>query len=204
MHPPFLIGESFKFGWHKVRQHSALVFQVVLTLFACQVAIEIVQKVLAGRPLGVLAVIALCVVMAFLGTGATLITLKLARGQHASYADLLPPVALVWRFVCAAILSGLIVLAGLLLIVPGVYLLLRYGMVRFVVLDGAGVTESLGKSAALTRGVKWRLLGFFAAVVALNILGVFLFYVGLLITVPVSMIAYAHVYEKLKARHHHA
>jgi uncharacterized membrane protein len=87
-----------------------------------------------------------------------------------------------------------------LLIIPGIYLALRYGMVRFAVIDGASVTDSLRKSAELTQGVKWHLLWFILSIIAINIVGAILFLVPLLVTVPVTMIAYAHVYQKLQGR----
>ncbi len=57
----------------------------------------------------------------------------------------------------------------------------------------------------MTVGVKWHLLGFLLIVALLNLLGAIVFLVGLLVTVPVTMIAYAHIYQKLQAHHraHH-
>jgi hypothetical protein len=201
MHPPFLIEESLRFGWHKTRAHSALLFQAMLVLFAVQVASSIVQKVLANTLQGALAMVALAVLSIVLGAGFTLIALKLAKGEHASLADLVPRARLVWHYFCASVFAGVIIVGGLiLLIIPGIYLLLRFLMVRFAVLDGAGITESLKKSSALTHGVKWHLLAFLLVLVLLNILGAALLLVGLLVSVPVTAIAFAHVYLKLKSR----
>ena len=203
----FSIEESLKFGWSKTKAHSSLLFQVMLTLFALQVVSSIVTKVLGHSMQGVAASIVLAVVTLFVGVGFTIITLKIARGEHASYADIMPHLSLVWRYLVANLLSGLFVAIGfILLIIPGVYLMLRYAMVRYAILDGAGITDSLSKSAHMTDGVKWKLLGFFAVLILINIVGAILLLVGLLVTVPVTMIAYAHVYQKLHAHHatHHA
>lgn len=200
-HPPFAIGESIKFGWHKTRTHSGVLFQGMLALFALQVMSSIVDKVLKDTVEGFLAMLALTVVSVIVGAGFTVITLKLAKGEHASYKDLVPQGALVWHYFCASVLAGLLCVLGLLaLIVPGVYLLLRFSMVRFAILEGSGITQSLKKSSELTVGVKWRLLGFFLALIGLNVLGALALLIGLLITVPVSAIAYAHVYLALKHR----
>ena len=197
----FLIGESLRFGWHKTRAHSRVLFQAMLILFAVQVASSIVEKVLADTVQGTLALIALGVVGIVLGTGFTLITLKLAKGEHASLKDLLPRARLVWHYFCVSVVAGVIIVGGLiLLIIPGIYFLLRFSMARFAVLEGADIIESLKKSSRLTRGVKWPLLGFLLVLLALNIAGALLFMVGLLITIPVTTLAYAHVYLKLKSR----
>ncbi len=198
----FSIEESLKFGWHKTKAHSGLLFQVMLTLFALQVLSSLVTKVLGQSALGVAASILIALVDLFVGVGFTIITLKLAKGESASYSDVMPKLGLVWRYLVANILSGLLIVIGfILLIVPGIYLMLRYSMVRYSILDGAGITDSLRRSAHMTVGAKWHLLGFFIVLILLNILGAILLLVGLLVTIPVTMIAYAHVYQKLHARH---
>ncbi len=195
----FSIGEALRFGWDKTRAHSGLLFQAMVALFAVQVASSIVEEVLKYSVQGVLAMLALGIASVILGTGFTVITLKLAKGEHATYKDLIPPGTLVWTLFCASVLTGLMVVGGLiLLIIPGIYFLVRFSMVRFAVVEGAGIMESLTKSSEMTKGVKWRLLGFLLAMMGLNILGAIFFLVGLLVTVPVSAIAYAHVYLKLK------
>ena len=45
-------------------------------------------------------------------------------------------------------------------------------------------------------------LGFVIIIALLNIAGMLLLLVGLLVTIPVSMIAYAHVYVILHEHHH--
>ena len=188
-----------RFGWHTMRAHSALVFRVVLTLLALEVARAIVQKVLAGSALGLLASLVLFAATAVLGIGATRIALRLAQGHSAHYADIVPPMRLLWPYIAASLLAGLAVIGGLiLLILPGVFVAVRLSMVRFEVIDGAGIRESLNKSWALTEGHFWRLFLFMLALIVLNVLGALAFMVGLLISIPVTMLAYAHVYQKLK------
>lgn len=197
--PAFLIGESLAFGWRKTKAHSRLLFSVLLTLFAVRIAYAIVDKVLAYTPQGVAAEIVLTVAGVVFGIGFTNIVLKLAKGEGAAYGDIVPPLQLAWQFLAASILVGVIVVVGLiLLIVPGIYFLLRYSMVRFAALEGAGIRGSLRRSAQMTQNVKWRLLGFLLAIVGINILGALCFFVGLLVTVPMTMIAYARVYRKLQ------
>ena len=240
MKKTFSIKEPFVFGWQTMRAHSALVFKVALTMLALQVAFEIVMEVLVPSAIGMLAAIVLMVFLIVTGFGASIISLKLARGTVAHYKDLLPSVKFVVRYVLASILVGLMVLAPLLVagiivavvaVVFGVsfvggtvahayvsfwvlcvsislllamaltlsgYLLLRYSFVRFAVVDTTTVLGSLGESVRLVRGHTLEVFGFFIALLALNLLGMLLFLVGLLVTIPVTMIAYAHVYQKLK------
>ncbi len=239
----FSIKEAVVFGWHKVKTHSALVFGVVLTMFALEVASSVVQKSLEGTLLGAAASIVLAVAGVVLGAGMTLIFLKLAKGEHAEYRQILPDLKLVWKYFAASILSGLITVlplaAGALVslgflsitgsinfsegvpvaghetqfafallimlaaLACSVYAGVRYSMSRLAVLDGSEIIESLGRSTKLTYGAKWHLVLFMLALIALNVLGLIALVVGLLITVPISLIAYSHIYLKLKARHSH-
>jgi uncharacterized membrane protein len=238
----FSIKEAIVFGWHKVKEHSQLVFGVVLTMFALQVASSVVQKVLQNTLIGAAASVVLAVLGVVLGAGMTLIFLRLARGERAHYRDIVPAMRLVWRYFLASVASGVISflpimaggLAALILLVssgavnPGggfstamgvgagvalaalvmavavvctVYLALRYSFARLAALDGARVGDSLRQSSKLTHGVKWHLVLFVLALIAVNLLGLLVFIVGLLVSVPVSVFAFVHVYLKLKAHH---
>lgn len=239
----FSIKEAIVFGWHKVRAHSQLVFAVVLTMFALQIASSLVQKGLQGTALGAAASIVLAVLGIVLGAGMTLIFLRLAKGEHAHYRDIIPSAKLVWKYFCASLLTGIIsflpiaagALASLALLAStgsinfsegapvsgheasfavamlvmlvavcfAVYLAIRYSMARIAVLDGAAILQSLTRSAALTHNVKWHLVLFVLAIIGLNILGLIALLVGLLVTIPVSLLAFVHVYLKLKSHHGH-
>ncbi len=197
----FSIRESLRFGWNKTRQHNRILFAVLLVLFASRVAYAIVDKVLGHTLQGFAAGVVLTLVSFVLGIGFTLITLKIAKGESVSYSDFIPPFRTIGEFLCTSILTGLMIVGGLiLLIVPGIYLALRFSMTRFAVLEGGGILGSLRASTTLTQGIKWHLLKFFVVFLAINVLGMALFFVGLLVTLPVTMIAYAHVYQKLQQR----
>lgn len=199
----FSIKEAIRFGWHKTRDNSGVLFQALLVLFALQVVSAIVQRVLEHTVLGFIATIALTVVGVFVGTGLTVMSLKIARNEHTELRDIWPNGRLVWHYFLASCLAGIIILGGcILLIIPGIYFALRYAFVKYAVIDGASVTDSLGKSAVLTKDIKWKLLGFAIVLGLLNLLGFVVLVVGLLVSIPVSIIAVAHVYNTLKHHHH--
>lgn len=234
----FSIKESIIFGWSKLKERSGLIFGVILTMFALQVVSSIVQEALEGLPLGALLSIILAVVGVVLGAGATLIFLRIAKGEPARYRDVVPQARVVWRYFATNILTGVIALAplvaggivsftllalsgsinfseglpaegsapmlalaGLIMAVAfvgAVYLGVRYSMARLSAVDGANIFESLSNSAKLTRGVKGRLMLFALAIIGLNLIGLLALVVGLLVTIPVSMLAFTHIYLKRK------
>src|ERR1700690_4379925 len=119
MEHSFSIGESLRFGWRKTREHSGLLFQVLLTLFALQIAYQLVMRVLGGSLEGVLAIALLLIASIVAGTGLMVVMLKIARGQHATYRDIMPPAQVVIEYTLASLLSVLIICIGLvLLIIP--------------------------------------------------------------------------------------
>lgn len=86
----------------------------------------------------------------------------------------------------------------ILLIVPGCYVLARYGLFPFFILDkNLGPLESLKEAGDATEGIRWQMFLLFLACVGLNILGMIFFLIGLLITVPVTLLALAVVYRRL-------
>jgi uncharacterized membrane protein len=60
------------------------------------------------------------------------------------------------------------------------------------------VGDALRESSRMTLGRKWQLLGFLGLVVLINILGAILLLVGLLVSIPVTMLAFAHAYRTLE------
>lgn len=104
-----------------------------------------------------------------------------------------------WKFLVASILLALAVIVGLvLLIVPGVILGLMFMFATFVVIEREfGPIEALSESNRLTRGHKWPLFGFVLLLILINLLGLIAFVVGLLVSIPVSTLAFVHAYRVL-------
>lgn len=238
----FSIQESLRLGWRTTREHSALVFQIVLSIFGVQVAQQIVSKVLGATFIGSLATLVLFIVSIVVDVGAVVISLKLVRGQEASYADIVPSWRIIRRYVCVGLLLGCLILIPLLLggvacfsmlaasstaaagapslwallayastpslvaisiiiptcVVVACYLMLRYAMAAFCVVDGKEVMQSLHESAKLTYGEKWHLFAFMLVGLVLYVLGIVALLIGLLIAIPIVMLAYAHIYTQLQ------
>lgn len=238
----FSIKEAIVFGWHKLKANSALVFGVVLTLFALEIFSSIIEKSLENTPAGAVLSIIFSAAGIVLGAGMTYIFLRLARSEAARYRDIVPAIRIIWKYFATSVITtviallplaagvlvslaflvptgsihfsesmpplesnGWVALAALLMLasfVAAIYLGLRYSMAQLYAIDGADIIESLRASAKLTRGIKWRLVLFGLAVLALNLLGLLALVVGLLVSVPVSMFAFTHVYLKRKEALH--
>jgi uncharacterized membrane protein len=107
-----------------------------------------------------------------------------------------------WKYLGASILLGLAVGLGfLLLIVPGIIFALMFMFTTFIVIDRElGPIEAMKESNRMARGHKWSLLGFMLVLVLINLLGVLALVVGLLVSIPVSSLAFAYAYRLLSGR----
>ena len=101
----------------------------------------------------------------------------------------------------ASIVYGLIVVGGLiLLVVPGIYLALRLQFYSYYIIDkNAGSIDSLKMSWKATEGNVINIFLFELLLIGINILGAIALVVGLLVTIPVSVIAVTLLYRKLSA-----
>ncbi len=104
------------------------------------------------------------------------------------------------HYVVATILSALIMLVGfILLIVPGFIALVMLSQVVYIVIDRKlSAVESIKESVRMTKGHGWKIAGMFLALMGMNLVGVLCLVVGLLVTVPVSMIAGVRMYRALE------
>ena len=104
-----------------------------------------------------------------------------------------------WNYLAATIVVGIAIILGLLLlIVPGIIVALMFMFATIIVIDRErGPIEAMKESMRVTRGYKWSLLGLAVVLVLLNVLGLLAFVVGLLVSIPVSLLAFMHAYRSL-------
>jgi uncharacterized membrane protein len=186
----FGIQESVSFGWEKTKEHfwflagAALIFAVV-------------SGATTHMPgIGLLVGLALAI--------ATIeLTFRIADGHVPHLKDALKPLEtykVFWHSLLATLLYILVVVAGLIVfILPGIYLAVTLKFYMYEIVEhGTKPWDAIGKSYALTKGHFWKLFFFNMILLLLNIAGALLLGIGLLFTVPVSMIAYTHVYRRLE------
>ena len=127
------------------------------------------------------------------------LALTLHDGHKPRAAEVLGDLKTFVVFVAAALLYMVIVTLGLVvLIVPGLYLAVRYAFVPFLVADRrADVLGAFAESSTLSRGARWKIFFLFVVLSLLNLAGGTFFGLGLFITLPVSAYALAMVYRRL-------
>lgn len=195
------VGELLRFGWESFKKRPWFLIGVVLLI----VIISGIMEGFTPDPVQtfsdfVLAVIAI-IVGIVLEMGLVAFALKAhADVEKAELKDLWHPQRF-WQYAAVKILTGIIVVIGLvLLIVPGIIAALSLIFATYLVIDkNLGPIEAMKESVRMTKGHRWQLFLLALSLIGINILGALALMVGLLVTIPVSLLAVAHAYRKLSA-----
>jgi len=85
-----------------------------------------------------------------------------------------------------------------MLVIPGIIWAIKFQYFSYLMVDrGMGPIDALKESAKITEGVRTNLFFLKLLLVVINIVGMLFFVVGLLVTIPISIMAEAYVYRKL-------
>ena len=198
------VGECIKFGWNTFKKRPL----IIIGAFVIAVLISGISSAILdpgeGAPITVTTVLMGLVSMLIgLMVEIGLVTFSLRAHDNiesAKLGDLWNPKPFLYYLV-GQIIVGVVVIVGLiLLVVPGVVAALGLMFTSYLIIDkNRGPIEATKESWNMTKGHRWELFLLVVSIIGLNILGVLALVVGLLVSVPVSMLAVVHVYRKLSA-----
>jgi hypothetical protein len=200
-HSPISTRHAFDFAWPALKNRFGLFTAVLLTILAAWVVLEVV--VIAGQRFGIVLWVVMHLAFLIFVAGVELGLLQICRalsdGKVPAFADTLAHLPLGPKFFAAQILYLLMVVIGLLLlVVPGVYLGVRYALFGFCFAGGeTNLFRCFQQSAILSKSATAGLLRILAALLVLNLLGACLLGLGLFISVPLSVLIMTDVYRQL-------
>jgi len=199
----FSIEEALNFGWKEMKTYFLLFIFFLLSWVMLEFILGATESFLPRQdiwvPFGI--VFARVILQSFLSLGALHIVLEITRKKKAKFSDIFDVAYLLPNYIGTVFLRGLIILGGFLLfIIPGIIWSVKFQYASYLVVDkNLGPMEALRKSSALTQGIKWQLFFFNIILMLVNLLGVLSFFIGLLVTIPVTMLAFAYVYRKVSS-----
>ncbi len=131
--------------------------------------------------------------------GIIFIGLKIYENKKTYYKDLYAKINLFIPYLFGSIIYSVIVIAGfLLLIIPGIIWSLKFQYFSYAMVDkNLGPIDALKESSRITKKVKINLLLFNILLILINILGMLALGIGLLLTVPTTLLANVYVYKHL-------
>lgn len=193
----FSIKEAIRFGWTEFKKDPWFFVGVTAGLTGFSIVVES----LTGDGYGVGALLGFLISL----LASTIVTIAYARmalstvaGAHVGWNGLWAPQHF-FSSLGSGILQFIIIFIGfILLIVPGIIAGLLLCFTQLAVVDkNLSPVEALKESYRLSRPHLWQLFLFSLSLIVLNLIGLIALVVGLLVTIPVTLIAVASVYKKL-------
>ncbi|MCE9642753.1 MAG: DUF975 family protein [Candidatus Andersenbacteria bacterium] len=198
--------EAIAYGWKTTTSNFLFFVGIMAILF---IGGSLVPRMLGGSfghdyhtsaaGLGLIGGIIGALISAYIRLGVMKISLKAVDKKELKYDDVWSINTIFWPYLIASILFGVsVALGSILLIVPGIMIAIAWMFYTYLIIDkGLQPVEALKKSAEITKGYRWQLFGFMIVLVLINIAGAIVLGIGLLWTVPTTMIALAHMYRQL-------
>ena len=205
----FSVRDSLLYGWRTFQDALPFFVGIAALILGISFILGFVSDELtrAGADGWSFAVDALSLLVAFaVEAGFIALLLSVYDRKQYRYKNFSVSVPTILRYIAASVLYALIVLLGLvLLVVPGLVWAVTYGFYGYAVVDkGLSAAEALSYSRAITKGKRWRIFALSAFVIAANMAGMMFFGIGLLITIPITALAWTRAYRALSAAYEHA
>ena len=199
--PTFSIKENFKKAFKLFKQHFVFLLLVTILTWGLRLGTNYLINLLNNTTLITIANLLNWLLNMIIAVGLLNISLNLVNNNTADYKDLVNKTNLLGKYILGSILYGFIVLAGfILLIIPGIVWLIKYQYLGLLIIDkNMSPKQALKRSGEITKGKKLKLLWLFILLFLFNALGTLPFFVGLLITIPVSSLVVVYVYRQLNS-----
>ncbi|WP_297445462.1 hypothetical protein [Desulfurobacterium sp.] len=193
--------EIIKMSWQVTKKKFGIIIKILsiyfLIVFALQMLTAILAKLhlyLAGDVIGFLFV-------DLLSGGLIYTMIKLVKEGTAEVMDLFimfEDMNLGANFVIMSVLKIIILaIAFTLLIIPGIYLSVGYIFAQYLLIDRRlSPWEALETSRKTVHKHWFRYFIFVNLIILLNVIGALFFLIGLIVTVPLSIVAFVELYER--------
>ncbi len=222
---PFSVGNAFSYGWNKFKANLGPILIVALVLVAALVFIQILQFVFTGGNDASFTIDAETgqvesdssgmlggsIIATLFFTGLSLLaqtviqsgivkgSLDLTRGKPISVGSMFSGIDWAQVIIAAVILAIATTVGFVLCILPGfVVLFLTSFSLYFIIDKGMSAVDGIRASISFTMANAGTLIVFFLACIAAFIVGALLCGVGLLVAIPVVVLATAYTYRTLQ------
>ncbi len=196
----FSAGEILRFGWMKTKKFFVFFFGIFVLIFSLNFLIAFFENTFSSSNESLfLADTLSCFADLVVGLGLIKIALDICDEKIPDIRSFFSNFDVFLNYAVGFILFSLLVAFGiLLLVIPGIICFLKFQFFgHFVVDKRLSPIDALKESARITSGVKIELIGFGILVCLINFLGVSALGIGLIASIPTTIIAHAALYRKL-------
>ena len=198
------VSKCVRFGWETFKKRPWFIIGAVIIMFIFSLSFsyktDYLEELKAAAPFMVL----VGLISTALSIAVEILFTRFLLKAHDSvgtmaYMDTLPARPF-WKYVGGKLAVAVVVIIGLiLLIVPGIIALVALLFTPYLIVDRKlWPIEAMKESARITKGHRWQIFGLVLVLFGLNILGALALVIGLLVTVPISMLAIVHAYRFLE------
>lgn len=220
---PFSVGNAFGYGWNKFKANLGPILLVALVLLAALAIIQVLQAVMTGDDtiefnpdtgefesdsggmlggsilaslfFGGLSFLAQMIIQSGIIKGA----LDLTKGKPISLGSMFSGIDFVQVIVASLILAAATMIGIVLLFLPGLAVMFFTAFTLYFIIDkGMPAIEAIKASVSFVLANAGTLIVFFLACIAAYIVGALLCGVGLLVAIPVVVIAQAYAFRTLQ------
>jgi len=190
-YPEFSIQESLKKGWELFKAQALNSFAFSLLIFSIQGV--------SSLYLDNFSLLISVIISPPLTAGFFLVANRISRGVEVQFSNYFDGFSFWGILIVTSLVSGILTFFGILaLILPGIYLAVAFMFaIPFALYSGTDFWTSLELSRKLITMNWWKFFGFVIVLLVFNIAGLLCFFVGILVTIPVSYFAIYSVFEDL-------
>ena len=198
----FESGQSIRRGWEIFKANAlylVLVFVIVSAVYGVIERAEAYEE-RYPFPVGLMIRFGSMIAFALVELAIINVALKMARGAEATFDHLISGISVFIKYLIGSILYYVVIVAGLfVLVLPGIYLAIKYGFYGYLILEeDLDPLEAFKTSARMTDGIKLELFFYYILLILINVLGLLCFVVGVFVSWPVTRVALASVYMELR------
>ena len=193
----FSKSDLIKKGWGATKANKVILLEVLLIFIAVSIVTSFIENnVGALRPLvGIIST----VIDTVLEIGIFKIALDIANGKTPNIKDLYMNYNRFLEFFITSLAVGIMIVVGfILLIIPGIYLGVKFQFTPYIVVDkNLAYSKAWSLSSQMVKGRWMSIFLFDLTLLGLNILGALALGIGLFLTIPTSLLATVYLYKKL-------
>ena len=200
--PVFRAGDAISYGWSAYWRNVGPMILVTLVIWI----VNLIIGFIAGAVDNLTSQIVLNILSFVVGI---VLAMGLIRAALAVVDGNVPDVRLLTNtegfagYLGASILVTIGVALGFVaLIIPGIILAIMWQFFGYVIVENpmTGPVDAMRRSAEITKGHRWQLLGLGLLLLLINLVGVLACFVGVIFTYGITAIALAYTYKTLSGQ----
>jgi uncharacterized membrane protein len=194
----FSVGNAIGWGWKKFQQNIGPLVIVALAILGVLVVIAILQAIADNNFLSLLLSLIELVVNVVISAGIVKAALEVTAGRPIELGTMFKGYSIP-QLVIAALLTTLFIMLGLIALIIGAIVVAFFlSFTTYYIVDqGQAAWDAIKSSFNFTKTHAGDLVLLFLAIIGLNIVGACLCGVGLLVTIPVTILAQAYAFRML-------